>query len=287
MRRLVLAIALVLAAVTPSVIAQATTATPPRTNPTPTPTPAPKSVPAITLSPASGPPYTIVAIDGSGFTPGGGVYTYVDTPAPGPPSGTIGADGHFTLSFGIGPIDIAPHSICVQVSVVVCSRFTVTPFQPTIKLQPSSGEPSQSFTITGSGFPPYEIVAIYVDSPDQLLSTPGPPADPTGSFTADALMRSVGSGPHDICGDTGLPAGTQQYVVKKCATYTVLGPTLGPVSPSPIDVASPSPTGVTTHNTAQVNSTPPILPIAGAIVLAIALGTGAFFGLRRRRSARP
>lgn len=211
------------------------------------------------------------------------MYVYVDAPAPGPPSDTVGADGRFALSFGLGPIDIGPHTICVQAPVVVCAKFNVTAFQPNLTLQPNSGEPERSFTIIGAGFPPYEVVALYVDSPEQLLSTPGPVADSTGGFTTGAVMRFAGSGQHQVCGDTGGPAGTQQFVVKKCATYTVLGPASGPVSPSPTGTAASSPGSVSTHSAANLKSGPPMLPIAGGAALLILLGVGGFLWLRRRR----
>lgn len=289
MRRVVLALAIAAASATASAnvmaneSAPATPASPARTSPTPTPSP--PSVAKITLNPTSGPPDSQVLLTGKGFPPGETIDVYIDTQDTGLGLYPVDSQGEFAISLLVatGP---GPHQFCVD-PPVLCAQFTVTPFQPKLTVQPNAGPPGITFTITGSGFPAGEIVALYVDSPTQYLSTPGPLAESDGGFATAAVMRSVVAGPHDVCGDTGAPAGKpQQYTVKACVSFTVTSLAL-PSQSSPSTVPplpSPAPSDPATVNAANVSPSRPVLPIAGGIaLLVIALGASAFFWMRRTR----
>jgi hypothetical protein len=119
---------------------------------------------------------------------------------------------------------------------------------PTITLSAASGSVGTPVTITGSGFPANEIVALYIDSPALFIGTPGPRADAQGSFTQkitwpgsdyDITRRVDPSkpGPHRVCGDTSYPGITPAAEAQACTEFLVLA---GP-SPSPSPVASSPP----------------------------------------------
>ena len=145
---------------------------------------------------------------------------------------------------------------------------------PTITLSVSRGVPGTAVTITGTGYPPNEIVALYIDQMGPpFLDVPGPRADPQGAFHIDISMPhanfdSAGRinpalpGPHTICGDTAYPPG-QRILASACAQFQVEG------APSPS--ATPS---VESHGT----SLPELL---GALVVLVVLGVGAFLWMRR------
>ena len=116
---------------------------------------------------------------------------------------------------------------------------------PALALSAASGETGTKVSITGSGFPPGEIVALYIDSPNPYIGStpPGPRADEQGafqdSFTWPAKnydpthrLDPTSAGPHLVCGDTeALPGGPQEIAAKACAQFVVV--TVPSASPSP------------------------------------------------------
>jgi hypothetical protein len=111
-----------------------------------------------------------------------------------------------------------------------------------IDLTRSSGGPGTALIIHGTGFPPGEVVALYIDHPNPYLylnPPPGPIAATDGTVT-DSLkwpgknydsshqIDPTLAGTHLVCGDTGYPDSHQAVSVKACAPFDVLGP-----SPSP------------------------------------------------------
>ena len=113
---------------------------------------------------------------------------------------------------------------------------------PTLNVTRSTGTPGAPLIIHGTGFPPGEVVALYIDQPNPYLylnPPPGPIADSTGSFT-DSLkwpgafydpskhVDPSKPGVHSVCGDTGYPGSTQPIAVKACTDFTVLGATATP-----------------------------------------------------------
>jgi hypothetical protein len=101
-----------------------------------------------------------------------------------------------------------------------------------IALSIDAGAPGIPVTVSGSGFPPNEVVALYIDSPSVYLGQPGPVADAQGAFQQDikwpghsfdpsGVIDPSKVGPHSICGDTGYPSSTQPIAAKACARFMV------------------------------------------------------------------
>ena len=101
-----------------------------------------------------------------------------------------------------------------------------------VVLSIDKGPPGTALSITGSGFPPNEVVALYIDSPAVYLEQPGPVADSHGSFQENfkwpgktydpsGVIDPTKVGPHTICGDTGYPSSTQPVAMKACAQFVV------------------------------------------------------------------
>jgi hypothetical protein len=144
-----------------------------------------------------------------------------------------------------------------------------------------SGAPGTQVTLTGSGFPPGEIVAIYIDLPSPYIGSPppGPVADSVGAihtsfkwpgknYDPNHKINPAQAGIHLVCADTGYPGGDQPIRVKSCAPFMAIA---APESPTP--AASPS-------NAASI----PELVVALAIV--IALVVGAYLSLRGAAASR-
>ena len=144
--------------------------------------------------------------------------------------------------------------------------------QPAITLSVTSGKPGTPVKITGSGFPPEEIVALYIDSPDPYIgnSPPGPRADLQGNFHDSFIwpdkkydpnhrVDPTTAGAHQVCGDTGYPGNQQPIPVKACAQF------------DEIPLASPSPSPGA-GGTGQGASGPELIAAFG-IILAIVVGT--------------
>jgi hypothetical protein len=139
---------------------------------------------------------------------------------------------------------------------------------PTITLSVTSGLPGTAVTITGTEFPPLEIVALYIDQPGPYLDAPGPRADATGAFHKDINMPSSNydssgrinptiPGQHDICGDTAYPGSTQPLPARACAKFQVLAEPSTPAANSP---------------TASGGASVPELLGAFAVVVVVAIG---------------
>ena len=147
-----------------------------------------------------------------------------------------------------------------------------------ITLTPNTGLPETSVLITGSGFPPDEIVALYIDSPGPYLDVPGPRADAQGAFTQrikwpTKIYDRSGkidptSGTHSVCGDTGYPGSNQPIAVKACAQFVVRRTASPSASPTPVDAGSGP--GVP-------------LPVVGGVLLILAgLGAAMWWSTRSR-----
>lgn len=89
-----------------------------------------------------------------------------------------------------------------------------------ITLSVRSGSPNTYVTVTGTGFPPNELIEIYLDTPGTHLGYPGPKADGQGNFQESDLIPGVAPGAHVVCADTNYPS-PQQFTAKACAPFTV------------------------------------------------------------------
>jgi hypothetical protein len=103
----------------------------------------------------------------------------------------------------------------------------------TITLSVTTGTPGTPLTITGSGFPSSEFVAIYIDLPDPYMGFPIR-ANDQGAIRFDTKwpatnafydrtgrVKAAAPGPHSVCGDTTYPGNPQPFAAKACAPFTV------------------------------------------------------------------
>jgi hypothetical protein len=167
---------------------------------------------------------------------------------------------------------------------VIAPASAASTAAPAIDLSKTSGSPGTPLIIHGTGFPPGEIVALYIDRPNPYLylnPPPGPRAGADGSFT-DSLkwpgnfydtghvVDPSRPGVHSVCGDTGYPESNQPIAVKACTDFNVIGP-----SPTP----GPAPD--------QGPSLPlPIIAAAIAVVLGLAIG-GQVWMQRQAKPSKP
>lgn len=198
----------------------------------------------LSLSATAGPVGTPVTFSGSGYPPNAALSIYVAdyppvndaSPARISTSAETDANGSFQVHGAIPDEAYGDHSLCAATdSVKTCAHFFV---QPQISISVSQGPPGTVFNLKGTGFPAYESVALYADTPNPYFGTPGPQADPYGGFNQTITWpTNTTAGAHLVCGDTGLPSFPQPVKVKGCATFVVaalsshitLSPPSGPV----------------------------------------------------------
>lgn len=115
---------------------------------------------------------------------------------------------------------------------------------PNIIVSPDTGSPGAPVNVSGTGFPPGELVALYMDKEGPFLEAPGPRADAKGNFKTTVTVLPVSSGHHTICGNTTYPHSAQPVAAQACADFTVVGgvaPSPSAPSPSPQAPAAPRP----------------------------------------------
>lgn len=169
-------------------------------------------------------------------------------------------------------IQLVTTALCLLAMGLAIGGMEASAASPQISLSVNSGAPGATLTISGTGFPPNEIVALYVDAPGTYLGQPGPRSDSQGNFSLGAsIPGAVSPGPHQICGDTGYPGGNQAVAAKACTQFTVLRGASPSASSSPTNSPSGSPGGPSVRSVAVVL----------AILVLIALGVG--YLMRRTR----
>jgi hypothetical protein len=149
-----------------------------------------------------------------------------------------------------------------------------------LTLSVSSGSTGTPLTISGSGFPPGEIVAIYIDAAGPYLPNPppGPRADAQGTvrvslawpgknYDPSGHVDPTIAGPHTVCGDTAYPGSAQRIPARGCAQFIVVA---APVTPTPSPVAS------------DTSSFPVGTALIGFVVLML-LGGGVLLFTRRSK----
>src|SRR2546426_10011499 len=159
----------------------------------------------------------------------------------------------------------------VQLLAVLSDASPTPAATPSITLSVTSGKPGTSITISGSGFPVDEIVALYIDSPEPYIgsSPPGPRADAQGKLRDSFLwpdnkydpshrIDPSKAGTHLVCGDTGYPGNDQAIHVKACAQFN--------------EIPLPSPTPSAGNQPSAAISMPE-LAVALAILVAVVVGT--------------
>jgi hypothetical protein len=156
----------------------------------------------------------------------------------------------------------------VLISVASAWLVPLGATQPSIAVSVDSGPPGTAVTITGTGFPPGEIVALYIDAAGPYIGQPGPRADAQGGFRKDFIWPGKGydttgrvdpssPGPHNVCGDTAYPSSSQSVAAKACAVFQVTAP------------SSPTPAAATKLQQGQVSA---VLFAFGIILAAFAVG---------------
>jgi len=163
---------------------------------------------SLVVNPPSGPPGTQVTITGSGFQPQESVRWSIGTATP-LVSGTAVANtaGVFTATTTIPP-GAAPWSYIVTAvgthNDTIVTGFVVT--GPTLVVNPQSGPPGTSVTITGSGFAPREAVRWSIGTSSPMVSGTAY-ANGAGVFTA-ATTIPFGAQPWPyIVGASGVSSG--------------------------------------------------------------------------------
>jgi len=140
---------------------------------------------------------------------------------------------------------------------------------PLIAVDPSHGIAGTKLVIAGSGFPPDQLVALYVDRPVPYLGTPGARSDEIGAFQAHvSVPLETETGVHQICGQTGYPDFTVNSV-KACAPFVVDAK------------ASPESTAGATPSPALISPPLSVPAVLAAMVVLLALVGGLWFITRR------
>jgi len=149
--------------------------------------------------------------------------------------------------------------------------LAASPPPPTITLTAISGPVRTPLTIEGKGFPPNELVALYIDEPSVYIGTPGPLADAQGAFhksitwpgadyDVTGQVNPSTPGVHTICGDTSYPGHAPPLEAKACAQFIVTSSTSPSPQPSP---AAGGPGGASLGE----------ILVVGAILVLVAAGT--------------
>ena len=163
-----------------------------------------------------------------------------------------------TSSLRIGALAAVVFSILALAQVALAAS-------PTITLSLTSGAPGTSVTVTGAGFPPGELVSLYMDKPGPYLGTPGPNADAHGNFVTRVEVPPVSAGPHTICGQ----APSQSTAT--CVDFTVLS---APITAT--HAPSPTPQPAASDNLVISRST-----LITVVVALVVVGGGAYWLGRR------
>jgi hypothetical protein len=150
--------------------------------------------PAITASPSSGPPGTVVGVTGRGFRPSATVrITYnnanmVTQPA----SVSTDSAGTFTASFTIPSIVSGNYAINASDGVnTATASFAVA---SNIEISPATGSVGSELIVSGTGFTPSGRVALTYDDQSMITVT----ADGAGSFSVSFNVPASVAGQHSI-----------------------------------------------------------------------------------------
>lgn len=149
----------------------------------------------------------------------------------------------------------ASYAVCLLLSAHTGFAALAAQSPPSIALSVSSGPPGTAVTVTGSGFPPGEIVAIYVDAAGPYLANPppGPGADAQGNVRVNVIwpgrnydvsghVDPTVPGPHNVCGDTAYPGSTQPIPARACVQFVVVAVAQTP-APAPATANKSFPVG--------------------------------------------
>jgi hypothetical protein len=133
---------------------------------------------------------------------------------------------------------------------LAATLLTAQAAAPTITVSPDTGTAGTSVTVTGAGFPPGQVVALFIDFPSPFLGQPGPTADAQGgfhltitwpdkSYDATGRVKPTSVGIHSVCGSTSYPGSKQTSTAQACAVFVVQAGASTSASPSPSPAPSP------------------------------------------------
>lgn len=179
--------------------------------------------PSISITTTSGPGGTVVPITGQGYAPGETVDIRWDR-STGIILKTVTASGSGTFSTSATVPDASPGKHLFvgvgRTSGAKPSRsfnvIDITPVDPSISIDPTSGRTATTVAVTGAGYTPNEAVEIYFDSTGStgtLLTTTT--ASGSGTFSTTVTIPHTPGGSHLIVGK-GVTSG-----VKPSRTFTI------------------------------------------------------------------
>ncbi|MCJ7743127.1 MAG: IPT/TIG domain-containing protein, partial [Dehalococcoidales bacterium] len=141
------------------------------------------------MSPATGPPGTLVSITGSGYSPNGTPTVWWSGTAVST-TGTVNSAGSLSASFYVPTYPRATYSVTVTSANATVTDTTLTPasftITPQITLSSASGYVGDNITVTGTGFAASSTVTIYFDS-TAVVTTPTITTTTLGTFSAVVL----------------------------------------------------------------------------------------------------
>ena len=192
----------------------------------------------LTISPTSGLPYSVVAIQGSGLTPNtDGTVTVASITFGGVAaaiiSGSIDSGGRFVATCTVPAVTGGSKTVTITDSNGVAKSKSWTVLTPTVTLSPTTGPLGSTVTVSGTNFVPGDGITITL-----AATTASAAVSATGTFSGEIVVPSaavVGSNTVTAADTTGN---------SKTAVFTV-----------PTAAVTVSPTSGTLGSTATVSGT--------------------------------
>jgi hypothetical protein len=206
------------------------------------------------LSPATGQAGTQVTISGANFPASTALVIKFDTTTLTPTAGSTqtGSGGSFTSIVTIPSATAGTYNITVTAgSSTKTATFTVIASPTLNPLSPELGAAGSSVTVSGTGFPPSNLVIIRFDTTVISSSTA---TDTSGAFSATATIPSSASGgTHNI--SVSVSTVTKNKTFNVTAPATTTPPTTTPPATTPPTTTPPTttppPTSKTSLNVVQ------------------------------------
>ena len=146
----------------------------------------------ITISPTSGPPGTVVGLQGSGFTTNTTFTVYFGSTTP--TTGTVSASGTISTTFTV-PSNLTRQGYTVYVYTAAGDYSNYQTFNvmytPNISLSGTSAGSGDRITVDGAAFSPSTSITFYFDS---TALSPTTTSDVNGSFSAAPITIPPSSG---------------------------------------------------------------------------------------------
>ncbi len=157
------------------------------------------ATPAITISPTSGLPGTVVTVTGSGFSANetGIRITFDGSPV----TSGISANslGNWSGTFTVPTAVLGPHTVSAFGSITpsgVVPNVIFTLVNPSLSISPASGPPGTSVTVTGSGFAAGETGITITFDGSPVAS--GISANSLGNWSGTFIVPASSSGAHSV-----------------------------------------------------------------------------------------